>query len=250
MKMTSHRLAFTIALVAILAAVVMAMMSGTAPRDIQETRSTTERTRTRETSFNIILSGKTFTDPAAALHSISKLPESDRLPSEMRLAQTWGRYDFPAARDWAMSCGTSSRSDILTALGRGAMGSHPRDVMALAAELATGQARISFFTTMIQTWASTDPEAAQEWVEQCDLAEKPSIQTALVTEISQNDPRQAATYVAITMEPGSAQDQAALTVAARWAALDPAAANAWALSLPESDLQQRVLAAVTSISRP
>ena len=142
MKMTSHRLAFTIALVAIIAAVVMVFTNAT--RETAEIRSATERKRTREIPFNIILSGKAFTDPTAALRSISKLPENDRLSSEMQLAQTWGRHDFPAARDWAMSCEPSSRSDVLTALGRGAMVSHPRETMALAAELTTEQERISF----------------------------------------------------------------------------------------------------------
>ncbi|RYD29407.1 MAG: hypothetical protein EOP87_18420 [Verrucomicrobiaceae bacterium] len=165
----------------------------------------------------------------------------------MRLAQAWGRHDFAAARDWVM-LSTSPRADLLTALGRGAIASRPHDVMALAGELEPGQERVSFLTTMVQAWAFSDPAEAVGWVEECDLAEKPAIQNALVTQLAQDDPRQAATYVAVTMEPGDAQDQAALTVATRWAALDPAAAGAWALSLPESDLQQRVLAAVTSLS--
>lgn len=250
MKKTSHRLAFIVAPAAILAAVVAVSMNGNASHGSHPAGPSAERTRTREVPFRMTVSGQSLTDPASALRSISKLPGSDRLPAEMRLAQTWGNHDFPAARDWVMASAPPSRSDLLTALGRGAVTARPRDVMALADELTTEQERISFFTTMVQAWASSDPAAAAEWVRECDLMEKPSIQTALVTQLAQEDPRHAATYVAVSMEPGTAQDQAALTVAARWAALDPAAANAWAFSLPESDLQQRVLAAVTSLSRP
>lgn len=250
MKRISHRQAFTIALAAILASVVSVSFRDTASHESTQAGRAFERTRTRDVPFRMTVSGQELTDPIAVLRSLSKIPESDRLPSEMRLAGTWGRHDFPAARDWVLAGTTASRNDLLTALGRGAVTVRPLEAMALADRLATEQERISFFTTMVQTWASSDPAAATEWVAACDLVEKPSIQTALVTQLAQEDPLHAATYVAVSMEPGSAQDQAALTVAARWAALDPAAANEWALSLPESDLQQRVLAAVTSLSPP
>lgn len=236
-----------IALAAILAVVAVLWMRRTPDPDSAGVASPVERTRTREIPFRLTISGQMTTDPAAALSSISNLPESDRLPSKIRLAEMWGRHDFPAARDWVM-LSTISRPDLLAALGRGAISSRPRDVMALGDELATEQERVSFFTTMVQAWASTDPTAAAEWADECGLVEKPSIQTALVIQLAQDDPRQAATYIAVSMEPGPAQDQAALTVAARWAALDPEAANEWAHALPDSDLQQRVLAAVASLS--
>lgn len=239
----SHCLASALSI----AAIVAVSMKGTSEKETASTGNTVERTRTREAPFRMAVSGEILTNPSAALHAISRLPEGDRLPSQMRLAQAWARHDFPATREWVLSA-TTSRPDLLAALGRGAIASRPHDAMALADELSTGQERVAFYTTLVQEWASSDPAAATAWVEECTLPERASIQTALVTQLAQDDPCQAATYVAVTMEPGAAQDQAALTVAARWAALDPQAANAWALALPDSDLQQRVLAAVASLS--
>lgn len=248
MKTVSHRLAFALAISAILAAVAVVSMKGTPSRDTVPAAPAAERARSREAPFRLNLANRSFTDPAEALQSISRLPEGERLPSEMRLAREWGRRDFAAAREWAVTSDPASRRDLLESLGRAGIASHPHQAIALAGELSHSQERVSFLSTMVQAWASADPDAATEWVGQCQPAEKGTIQTALATELAQENPRRAADYIAVSMEPGSAQDQAALTVAARWATLDPQAANAWALSLPESDLQQRVLAAVASLS--
>ncbi|RYD24132.1 MAG: hypothetical protein EOP88_01400 [Verrucomicrobiaceae bacterium] len=242
---TSH----CIASILLIPAVVAVSMKGTSEKETAPVGNNVEKTRIREAPFRMTVSGEDLTDPAAALHSISLLPDGDRLPSQMHLVEAWARHDFSAAREWVLSA-TTSRTDLLLALGRGGIASRPQDVMALADELSTEQERVAFFTTLVQEWANSDPAAATAWVEECTLPEKASIQTALVTQLAQDDPSQAATYVAVSMEPGFSQDQAALTVAARWTSLDPAAASAWARSLPESDLQQRVLAAVTSLSRP
>lgn len=249
MKKTSQHIAFTIALAAVVVAFAAAGLKGPVSRDTQA-GPVEGGTRTREAPFRFTLSDHAAGDPAEALRSISKVPAGERLPLEMRLAGEWGRRDFAAARDWVLGSDPASRSDLLGALGRAGITSRPDEAMALADELANPQERISFYTTMVQAWAARNPDAAAGWVERCEPSEKGSIQTALVTELAQEDPQQAATYVAVNMEPGSAQDQAALTVAARWATLDPQAANTWARSLPESDLQQRVLAAVASLSAP
>lgn len=246
MKKIFHPIA--IALAAILAVVVGVSLKGTGSRESVQPGPAVERTRTRDAGFRMTVAGHPVKDPAQALRSIFNLPEGERLPWEMRLAHEWGRRDFPAARGWVMTSGPSPRHDLLGALGRAGITSRPLDVMKLADEFADDRARTSFLATMVQTWASTDPASAAAWVEQCEPSVKGEIQNALVIEMAQKDPWEAARYVATDMEPGSAQDQAALTVAGRWATLDPEAANAWALSLSESDLQQRVLAAVECLS--
>lgn len=246
MKRIFHRLA--IAPVATAAVVVWVSLNGAGNREVVQVGSTTKLVPTRQAGFRMTIAGHSVKDPAEALRFISNLPEGERLPWEMRLAHEWGRRDFPAARGWVMTSEPSSRHDLLGALGRAGIASRPLDVMKLADDFVDDPARNSFLATMVQAWVSTDPAGAAAWVEQSEPSAKGEIQNALVVEMAQKDPLEAARYVATDMEPGSAQDQAALTVAGRWASLDPDAANAWALSLPESDLQQRVLAAVASLS--
>lgn len=212
--------------------------------------SASERARIRGTSSHLIPVGNASDDPVEALRSISMLPEGERSSLELQMIKDWGGRDFDAARDWVLASGSASRHDLLVTLGRSAIRSRPLDAMKLADGITDERARLSFFSTMVQTWASTDTEAAAGWVGHCDPLFKEEVQMALVVEIAQNDPPASARYVAVEMESGGVQDQAALTVAARWACLDPQAARSWALSLPESDLQQRVLIAVDSLSKP
>jgi len=251
MKKISQPIAIAFVSVLTFAAVVAVCVDHDA--GVEATKSaaaSSERAGTRERSSRMIPIRNSNHDQAAALRSVESLPEDERLPMELRLAKEWGSRDFDAAREWVLASRSVSRHDLLVALGLAGLGSRPLDAMKLVNEIADDRARPAFVSMMVQAWAAKDMESAAGWVGQCDPLFKKEAQMALVIEMAQKDPQASARYVAMEMEPGGGQDQAALTVAARWSCLDPQAARSWALSLPESDLQQRVLAAVESLSPP
>lgn len=195
------------------------------------------------------LVAKEFNDFSQAAEWIDGLPNDTRLPQQIALAKQWGAVDFDATLAWVLAYRDEAlRGELMRSLGKTAIASSPEKVMRLVDYFSDTSARSSFLEEVVQSWARSNPAAAMTWAESADDEVRGVLQSTIATEVAQSDPQVAATYVAEKMSPGADQDQAALNIAMRWAHLDPKAATAWAVEFPQSDLRERLITAVSSIS--
>jgi len=195
------------------------------------------------------LVAKEFKDFSQAAEWIDGLPNDARLPQQIALAKQWGVVDFDATLAWVLAYRDEAlRADLMRALGKAFIASQPEKVMQMADHFSEAHARSSFLEEVVQSWARSNPSAAMTWAESADDAVRGGLQSMIATEVAQSDPQVAATYVAEKMSPGATQDQAALNIAMRWVHLDPKAATAWATEFPESDLREKLITAVSSMS--
>ena len=192
---------------------------------------------------------KEFRNFSQAAEWIDGLPNDVRLPQQIALAKQWGAADFEAALAWVLAYPDEAlRGELMRSVGKASVANHPETVMRLADHFDDAQVRNSFLEEVAQSWARSNPSAAMGWAVSADDGVRGVLQSTIAIEVAQSDPEVAATYVAEKMTPGAAQDQAALNIAMRWAHLDPKAATAWATEFPESDLREKLITAVSSIS--
>ncbi len=95
-------------------------------------------------------------------------------------------------------------------------------------------------------WARQDPEAALAWASSLG-GEKGQAMTAVVSEVAQTDPAKAA-QLAMTMDPAD-QKAAFESIALQWGAKNFAEAQNWVNSLPADQRQAALASAIEGLSR-
>ncbi len=198
-------------------------------------------------SNRAILSAEASVQSADPLPVIDGLDEAALIKRARELAAT----DSEVAMDWAQKITDDRmRHQLLTTIGREIASRDAKQAIRLATSFPDGEPRRTYVENITHVWATYAPGDAAEWATGItDPLLQGVVQNVIATEWAQKNPGAAADYVATGMTIGNAQDQAALTVALRWAHLDLPAATAWARSFPAGALKESILRAVASVAR-
>jgi hypothetical protein len=152
------------------------------------------------------------------------------------LLQYWQQQDPEAAQKWLTRVpDAAERADLIEKLVPAHWYDHmknPEGLLPLALTLPPGEARDARLSTLVTTWAKTDPAAAAAWLEQHEKSD-PTLASAaarveggLVAALATVDPA-AARVRYEALPPGPARLAAAPEIALAWSAQDPAAAARW-----------------------
>ena len=158
------------------------------------------------------LSALAARDPAAALAAALKLPAGDE------------------------------RNEALTTVCSGMAQTDPAEAVKLAQVLQLDKQPGAVMGDLVQQWAGNDLVSTLAWVEnQPTGGQRDELTTRVAYVMSRNDPSDAAELVMSEIPPGSAQDEAIMTVLHQWANQNFVAAANWAKDTIGGPLQERAL---------
>lgn len=194
----------------------------------------------RRAGFQQMIGKVSTTHPLLAIEVAEQLPRGDlRTDAVRRVVAEWIQREPEAALAWlrAMPAGEPRERVILAASGRLAE-SDPVAAWRLAKELKGGSKSVAI-GQIARMWAAQNTPDALAWAGQLEGRERADFLTGVVSGLAQSAPRVAAGYLGEL--PDDLRVPAAQTVAAQWAALEPAGAAAWAAGLTDGALRERVL---------
>jgi len=170
--------------------------------------------------------------------------ESDKYEALRELTQ-WAARDPEGALDAIMKMPEGSdRNDALAAVCFGVAQTDPAAAVRIAQDLQLDQQQqpTAVMEDLVQQWANMDVVSSLAWTEnQPPGASRDEYTTRIAFILSQSDPSDAATLVIDQIPPGSARDEAIMTVIHQWGNQDMVAAAAWAHAVVTGPLQERVI---------
>jgi hypothetical protein len=208
---------------------------------------------------------------AAALDSLIAETSPAALELQQLLVRRWAEADGPRAAQWAAQLAESSlRRDLLSqavvvwagndlaaavawvngladspskesatlSLAYEADRGQPTLALELASRMSSTHARDDLLVHSIGQWASGEPDAALQWVEQVsDPLLQQRLLAAAAVALARNDGIRAAALVAGSLPAGDEQSTAAVAVVQRWVLSSPEAAAQWVARFPDSPVQ-------------
>ena len=118
----------------------------------------------------------------------------------------------------------------------------PVAALELARSLPPNPDRDALLEHAINQWSAIAPAAAQAWVAQiADLSLKEHLLANVAIASAEQDPVKAANLAANSLEPGEAQDRAAVAIVQRWVQQSPNAAASWVIQFPDSNVRDAAL---------
>jgi hypothetical protein len=200
-----------------------------------------------------VLRGLVSSDPAAAENYFLALPEAQR--SSHTLSQMVGQFanlDPKKAFDFAVSLQNPQEQ---TAAVNGLFSTWGNDDPEAAAagwkKLPAGQGRLEALDIVASSWCRSDPEAAKAWADSLSGTERARALASVLPALARDHPAAASSQLAalIAAPPdgmGKNLASSAGELAGHWAGDDPAAASAWAATLPDGQSRDTGLAAVSA----
>ena len=193
--------------------------------------------------FTNLLPALIAQDPVAAGRLAESLDPGDgRQELLRRAAQGWAGVDATGAVAWAASlANTDEQKSALIDVSFQIAQSDPAQAITLAEHYDLGGAN-GTMGNLAQLWAGKDWPAALDWAtRQTAGDQRDQIFGRLAYVQSQTAPVDAMNLIIDQMPPGSAQNEAAMSVLHQWGLGDFAAASAWAAQLsPDGPLADRV----------
>jgi hypothetical protein len=183
---------------------------------------------------------------AVLLAAIEAETDADRRSEALdRLAESVSDADLAATLGSLVRAGSPAADELSQLLARRWAERDRAGAAEWATQLPEGPRRCAALGQVAVAWANTDLPAAVQWLH--TLSESESKQSAtrdLAYEAARNEPL-TALKLAVALPPGAERDDLLVHAISQWAAADSAVATAWALEVPDSNLRQRLLAAVT-----
>jgi len=161
--------------------------------------------------------------------------------------RTWARTYPAEALDWALKAANGPQRDaIIETVCPQVAETNAAAAVALAER--AGSSCSNLLDNMVLQWAEQDGRAACSWTMSRPRGEeRDRLISRIVFVESKTKPEEAARLVVEQMSPGSAQEEAAISVMHQWALNDAGAALAWARQFPEGTLRDRALGEVQNI---
>lgn len=165
-----------------------------------------------------------------------------------KISAEWANEDPASAENWAGGLALESErkaalSHIALAWGK----KSPAKAIELARRHDLPQATVDAITGR---WGQDDHDAAMEWAQK--LSSEPVKQGALaeiITAYAETDPARAAQLVETRLQPGSAQDEAIMTVLHHWLRADETAAVEWVGRFQGEEFRNRADAEIEGFVR-
>ncbi|MBU6411678.1 MAG: hypothetical protein KGR98_14935, partial [Verrucomicrobia bacterium] len=167
----------------------------------------------------------------------------------LRDLRAWATRDPQAALAAALKLPAGDeRNQGLEAVCFGLAQNDPADAVKLAQKLNLNANSDGAMQNLMQQWASADASSALTWtLAQPAGDERDALVDRVAFIMSQTDPSDAANVVINDMPPGSAQDQAVMSVLHQWALQDVIGAADWVATFPPGSLRDRALSELEDI---
>jgi hypothetical protein len=193
-------------------------------------------------------------DPAQAAEWSAGLGEGGPHGAVMtQVAITWANSDVEAAARWVSSLPMNqATAEATIALSYEAARTRPLLALETAGHLDPSPQRDESLAFALSQWVASDFAAARDWT----LSMPPSdLRQRLVAAVSTSAPngQAAAELAAIQLDPGDAQDRAAVSIVQQWAQTSPEAAAAWVEQFEDGALRTSAaenLAAIWTVENP
>lgn len=136
-------------------------------------------------AINTYVHARATNDPAEAMNWHANLDQQDPLKNEDNsriIMAEWSRTDSVAASSWLRSQSPSQERDTaIIGFNETMMQFEPKAATAWVNLISDPEVRTSKLTTSVQTWATTQPVEALNWVKTAEL--EPDLRAALANEI-------------------------------------------------------------------
>jgi len=216
-----------------------------------ETISASTNERVSQPSADNVRSTQSRQAPQTELlSSLSALEqESDPMLREQmfaRVVSSIGGDGTPLALEQRLSASAPAAMELRDQLVRHWAEVDPAQAAQWSAGVADSATRSAAMTQVAIAWANSDIKAAIRWISSLPMDQPTADATiALSYEAARTEPL-IALETAGRLAPSPERDEALVFALNQWVATDVAAARDWALSLPASDLRQRLIAAVST----
>jgi len=158
-----------------------------------------------------------------------------------QVAFGWAATDLAAALDWVRTLPESESREVVT-LGLGYEITRTDAVKALevAASLEPTRQRDDLIEHAISQWATTDFAAAVQWADGniSDPGLRQRLLAAVAVAAAGQDGAAAATLAATALVPGAEQDRTAVAIVQRWVQNQPEQAAAWVAQFPDTPVRE------------
>ncbi len=189
-------------------------------------------------------------DPKAAASWASGLQDSSiAAATTKQIAIAWANKDLTAAVEWVSGLpdGTARQAAVL-GLGYEAARNNSFEAFDLVAALPPSSERDSLLVHITRQWAAADSTEAATWANRVpDVALRERLLSAVAIASATKDPAAAASLIATNLNPGRAQDQAAVAIVQRWAQTDSETAASWISLFPDSAAKVAASLALSSV---
>jgi hypothetical protein len=248
------------------------------PEEALRLASAVEGANQRTQAMSSVLTVIAERDPALAMSQLEKLPPGQlRARVASNIALRIADKDPGAALDWLAGIDAPSRRDALMQLGYNLPQFDP-DVAARLIDRVPAEARDTWITTIANTYAQSDPDAAVQWMKKyqndpaygrlmrdfvsrlafsdpdmaielaeraTDAREREQILSRIVEMTAHQQPDVAARLITRLPDDGRRPDLVR-NVAAQWSSYDPEASRRWVQSLPSGEMRDYGLAGMLS----
>lgn len=162
---------------------------------------------------------------------------TDRDDCIRKLALEWAAQDPLSAEQWASSLAEQNdRPQALNLVCMTLSGHSPVEAITMAERNHLGEPIVE---TIVSLWAAKDFPRASEWVASTTGDTRDKLLPKLAIARAEAAPEEAATLVALSMQEGQSQEEAAMSVLHQWLRKDPQAAAAWIGTFPDGPLKER-----------
>lgn len=174
--------------------------------------------------------------------------EKYRLLGELReLAAKDPQGALAQAMKWPAG---DDRNKALEAVCFGMAQTDPAEAVKMAKTLHLDEQSGAIMENLVLQWAKTDVSSALEWTKGQPAGEqRDAFTTRIAYSMSQSDPAGAARLVIDQIPPGTAQEEAVMSVLHQWGNQNPTAAANWVNDFPASPLRERAIKELEGITR-
>ena len=193
----------------------------------------------RSSGESMLVNALSYSDPKAAAELVAQLPSDRKKGNEVtNVAGRFARSDTASAIAWAESLPAETRNSAFAGIAYSWSQQDPKAAFDYYAKHELMNEGGFMVNQALRNWAQGDSTEALAWARTLpDGKLKDRALSTVVVAMADNDPREAAKM--INSLPVSSQDDAAGSLAARWATNDPGAASQWAAALPEGDARSK-----------
>lgn len=161
---------------------------------------------------------------------------------------SWAREKFADAAAWARGLEDGEdRQRAVASVAYEAIHSDPKGALKLLGDLPAEGERNNTMVIAVAAWAGASPGEAAAWAKQLpeDGLRQQSVSAVALTWAA-SDPQAAAGLALECMPAGELQDRTVLSIARRWAMMQPGEATAWVKRFPEGTLRETALESIAA----
>jgi len=182
--------------------------------------------------------------PAAAQLAEANQNVQTREELLMRTAQLLAQQDVQGALGWADALTNAvDRDAAISAVCLQVAIDDPAQAVQLRQQFAEQTQPDTLTPCLVQQWAEKDLAGALDWaLARLEGKQRDDALARIAFVLAESNPLEAARLVALQIQPGEDQVEAAISVLHKWAGVDPAAAKTWVDLFPEGTVRDRAVA--------